>query len=142
MNFFINYVDKFHIAYLHSKYEQEDHGPRLAHLSEIVSTDMQMLYNIFPILSLQLMKGSYFEQFLVLKKKNVFFFFIIFFLPYMGMTVNWAWPYEQTPHPVSGVGSTWNLVEIGQVVSGELFNNIMILCMYPAQGQGKITLAE
>ena len=38
---------------------------------------------------------------------------------------------------------TLNLVKIGQVVSEErLFNNIMILYMYTAQGQGKITLAE
>ena len=28
------------------------------------------------------------------------------------------------------------------MVSEELFNNIMILYMYTAQGQGKITLAE
>ena len=42
--------------------------------------DMQMLCNIFSILSLQLMKGSSFEQFLVLKKKNVCF--IIFFSVY------------------------------------------------------------
>ena len=63
--------------------------PCLAHLSEIATADMQMLCNIFPILSLQLIKGSSFEQFLVLKKKNVFvfllFFFIILILPYMGM---------------------------------------------------------
>ena len=42
--------------------------------------DMQMLCNIFSILSLQLMKGSLFEQFLVLKNKNVCF--IIFFSVY------------------------------------------------------------
>ena len=41
------------------------------------------------------MKGSSFEQFLVLKK-NVLFFSIIIILPYMGMTVNGAWPFEQT----------------------------------------------
>ena len=35
------------------------------------------------------------------------------------------------------------MTEIGQVVSEEkLFNNIMILYMYIAKGQGKITLAE
>ena len=34
-------------------------------------------------------------------------------------------------------------MKIGQVVSEEkLFNNIMILYMYTAQGQGKKTLAE
>ena len=46
---------------------------------------MQMLYYIFPILSLQLMKGSSFEQFLILKKKNVLFFF------YVVMTVDGAY---------------------------------------------------
>ena len=30
--------------------EQEAHGPRLAHLSDTVTADMQMLCNIFPIL--------------------------------------------------------------------------------------------
>ena len=53
--------------------QQEAHWPWLAHLSEIATADMQMLCNIFHILLLQLMKGSSFEQFLVLKKKNVFF---------------------------------------------------------------------
>ena len=48
--------------------EQEAHGPRFAHLSVIATADMQMLCNIFPILSSQLMKISSFEQFLVLKK--------------------------------------------------------------------------
>ena len=57
------------------KWKQEALGPRLAHLSEIATADMQMLSNIFPILSLQLMKGSSFEQVLVLKKKNVLFYY-------------------------------------------------------------------
>ena len=48
--------------------KQEAHGPRFAHLSDIATADMQMLCNIFPILSSQLMKISSFEQFLVLKK--------------------------------------------------------------------------
>ena len=39
---------------------------------------MQMLCRIFPILSLQQMKGSSFEQFLVLKKKNVFYNYYFF----------------------------------------------------------------
>ena len=47
---------------------QEAHGPRFAHLSDIATADMQMLCNIYPILSSQLMKISSFEQFLVLKK--------------------------------------------------------------------------
>ena len=49
----------------HTQNKQEAHGPWFAHLSD---TAMQMLCNIFPILSLQLMKISLFEQFLVLKK--------------------------------------------------------------------------
>ena len=50
------------------QFKQEAHGPRYAHLSDIATADMQMLCNIFPILSSQLMKISSFEQFLVLKK--------------------------------------------------------------------------
>ena len=45
---------------------------------------MQMLCNIFPILSSQLMKRSSFKQFLILKK-NIY-----------GKPVNWAWSFEQT----------------------------------------------
>ena len=85
--------------------KQEAHGQCLAHLSEIATADMQILCNIFSILSLQLIKGSSFEQFLVLKK-NVFVFFIIIILPYMGMTVNGAWPFEQTLNVISTVRST------------------------------------
>ena len=74
-------------------------------------------------------------------KKSVIFIIII--LPYMGVTVKGAWPFEQTLTLVSTVGSTWNLVKIDQVVSEEkLFNNNMMLYMYTAQGQGKITLTE
>ena len=50
------------------KYKQEAHGPRFAHLNDIATADMQMLCNIFPILSSQPMKRSSSEQFLVLKK--------------------------------------------------------------------------
>ena len=74
-------------------------------------------------------------------KKNVIFIIII--LPYMGVTVDGAWPFEQTLTLVSTVRSTWNLVKTDQVVSEEkLFNNNMMLYMYTAQGQGKITLTE
>ena len=48
--------------------KQEAHGPRVAHLSDIATAYMQMLCNIFPILSSQLMKRSSFKQFLILKK--------------------------------------------------------------------------
>ena len=56
------------VAVKYNKYKQEAQGPRFAHLSDIATADMQMLCNIFPILSSQLMKISSFEQFLVLKK--------------------------------------------------------------------------
>ena len=86
------------------------------------------------------MKGSLSEHFLVLKKNMLF---IIIILPYMDMTVNGVWPFEQTVNPVLTVGSTWNLVEIGQLISEEkVFNNIMVLYMHTAQGQGKIKLTE
>ena len=62
---------------------QEAHGPRVAHLSDIATADTQMLCNIFPILSSQLMKRSSFKQFFILKK-------------IYGMPVNWAWSFEQT----------------------------------------------
>ena len=48
--------------------KQEAHGPWVAHPSDIATADMQMLCNIFPILSSQLMKRSSFKQFLILKK--------------------------------------------------------------------------
>ena len=47
----------------------------------------------------------------------------------MGMTVNGVCSFEQTLNHISTVGSMWTLVEIGYVVSEELFNNIMILYM-------------
>ena len=50
------------------KTKQEAHGPWFAHLSDIATADMQMLCNIFPVLSSQLMKISSFEQLLILKK--------------------------------------------------------------------------
>ena len=65
------------------QWKQEAHGPRVAHLSDIATADMQMLCNIFPILSSQLMKRSSFKQFFILKK-------------IYGMPVNWAWSFEQT----------------------------------------------
>ena len=66
------------------KQKQEAHGPRVAHLSDIATADMQMLCNIIPILSSQLMKRSSFKQFFILKKKIY------------GMPVNWAWSFQQT----------------------------------------------
>ena len=40
-------------------FKQEAHRPRVAHLSDIATADMQMLCNIFPILSSQLMKDHH-----------------------------------------------------------------------------------
>ena len=76
-------------------------GPRVAHLSDIATADMQMLCNIFPILSSQLMKRSSFKQFLILKK-NIY-----------DLTVNGAWSFEQTLNHISTVGSMWNLMANG-----------------------------
>ena len=59
--------------------KQEAHGPWVTHLNGIASADMQMLCNIFPILSSELMKRSSFKQFLILKKNIIY-----------GMTVNGA----------------------------------------------------
>ena len=56
------------VAGKYNKHKQEAHGPWIAHLSDIATADMQMLCNIFPILSSQLLKRSSFKQFLILKK--------------------------------------------------------------------------
>ena len=80
---YVIYTIKYHKIYITNTW-QEAHGPRVAHLSDIATADMQMLCNIFPILSSQLMKRSSFKQFLFLKK-NIY-----------GMPVNWAWSFEQT----------------------------------------------
>ena len=74
----------FKVYYINIYREQEAHGPRVAHLSDIATADMHMLCNIFPILSSQLMKRSSFKQFFILKKKIY------------GMPVKWAWSFEQT----------------------------------------------
>ena len=58
-----------HLAFWFRRSKQEAHGPQVAHLSDIATADMQMLCNIFPILSSQLMKRSSFKQFFILKKK-------------------------------------------------------------------------
>ena len=56
---------------------------------------------------------------------------IIINLPYMSMSVKGTWPFEQTLNPVSTVGSAWNLIEIGQLISEEsVFSNIMTLYMF------------
>ena len=60
------FVVKHISIYTEGTLKQEAHGPRFAHLSDIATADMQMLCNIFPILSSQPMKISSFEQFLVL----------------------------------------------------------------------------
>ena len=80
------------------------HGPRVVHLSDIATADMQMLCNIFPVLSSQLMKRSTFKQFSILKKNIIHVY---------GMTVNGAWSFEQTLNHISTVGSMWNFEAIG-----------------------------
>ena len=76
-------------AILEGEKEQEAHGPWSALLSEIDIADMQMLCNFFPILSLQQMKESSFEQFLVLKKRNVILLLLFFFTIY-GHNNQWS----------------------------------------------------
>ena len=61
-----NLHNDFYVTYL--ILGQEAHGPRVAHLSDIATADLQMLCNIFPILSSQLLKRSSLKQFLILKK--------------------------------------------------------------------------
>ena len=82
--------------------KQEAHGPRFAHLSDTATADMQMLCNIFPILSSQLMKISSFEQFLICLSGRWRVTLIEWYLAtligfeeeYMGLTVNGAWSFE------------------------------------------------
>ena len=58
---------------------------------------------------------------------------IIIISPYMGMTVNGAWSFEQVLNPVSTTGPIWNLVEIGQLICDEkVFNKTIILYLYTA----------
>ena len=57
--------------FLSTMMKQEAHGPRVAHLSDIATANMQMICNIFPILSSQLMKRSSFNQFLLLKERYI-----------------------------------------------------------------------
>ena len=63
-----------------SNLKQEAHGPRFAHLSDIATADMQMLCNIFPILS---------------TNENIIIWAVLSFEEeYMGLTVNGAWSFE------------------------------------------------
>ena len=58
---------------MHNHYQiQAAHGPRVAHLSDIATADMQLLCKIFPVLLSQLMKRSTFKQFLILKKNIIY----------------------------------------------------------------------
>ena len=114
----------------HNGFQQEAHGPPLAHLSEIATADMQnqTLCNIFLIQSLQPMKGSSFEQFLVFKKNVLFFFYYHYFTIYAHDKSMECDHLTKPTMPLSTVGSTWNLVKIGQMISDKkVFNNIMIL---------------
>ena len=108
-------------------FKQDAQGLRLAHLSDIATADMQMLCNIFPILSLQLMKGPSFKQLLILNKNM------------------WAWQSVEHDHLNKLSISFQQMVQceiwwkfLGWVVSKELFNNIMILYNVNSTGQGNI----
>ena len=74
------------------------------------------------------------KVFLVLEKK-----ILSGFLPYMGMMTilfNGVEPFEQTVN----IPSTEDSVKIGQAVSEKkMFNDYIILNMYIAHGQGRIT---
>ena len=95
---------------------QEAHKPWLAHLSEIATANMQRLYMQHfsnPVIATNVIwKVLGFEQ-----EGRLFFFF----LPYMGVTVNGAWPFEQAVNPVSTVGSTRN-----QSMEHDLLNKLSI----------------
>ena len=74
----INFIKTFHKLQCFDRHddrfylgndENYTRGPRVAHLSDIATADMQMLCNSFPILSSQLMRRSSFKQFFILKKK-------------------------------------------------------------------------
>ena len=112
------------------QHKKEANGPRLAHLSEIATAYMQTLCNIFPVLSLQLMKGSSFWAIVGFNEEKCVYYYIFT----MGSGISGEWPFEQTLNSVSTIGLRWNLVKTGQVVSEELYNNMMILYMSTAQG--------
>ena len=120
---------------------QEAHGPRLVHLSEIATTDLQMLSNFFsnPVIATNeriiLAVLGFEEECVVFVVVFIIIIIIIIIIisPYMGMTVNGAWSFEQVLNPVSTTGPIWNLVEIGQLICEEkVFNKTMILYLYTA----------
>ena len=77
-----------------SEYQQKvtrGHGSLLAHLSVTdTHADTQILCNIFPILSLQLMKESFFEYYFVGKMKNVFLILCCCFSTIYGHDSKWS----------------------------------------------------
>ena len=81
--------------------EQEAHGPRLAHLSDIshcrYADVMQHFSN--PIIATN--------------EKIVIWAVLNFEEEYMGLTVNGAWSFELNINHISTIGSMWNLVETG-----------------------------
>ena len=84
----------------YSNKKQEAYGPRLTHLRDIATADMQMLCNIFS------------NPFIATNKK-IIWAVLSFEEAYMGLTVNGVWSFEQTINHISTVGSMWNLMEIG-----------------------------
>ena len=83
------------------------------------------------------MKGSSFEQLLVLKKKNVFIIIIIIIIIFCICGYDSRWGVSIWTNSQSRFSSRIDVKFGGQVVSEELFNNIMILYMYTAQGRGR-----
>ena len=106
----------------HFIFRRKTRGPRFAPLSEIATADMQILCNIFsnPVIATNeriiIMSSSWFW-------KSRMCFLIIVFTIYAHDSQWSMWHFEQIVNPVSTVGSTLNLVKIGQVVSERLFTN-------------------
>ena len=116
-------IQHFHKPDLY--YNKRPKGPRVAHLSSIASADMQMLCNIFPILSSQQMKRLSFKQFLILNFEKEY---------YIWHDSQWSviiWTNSQ-----SHFNSRINVKFGCSCLSG--FWRIMILYMYTAQWQGNI----
>ena len=77
--------------------KQEAHGPRVAHLSDIATADMQHFSNPFIATN---------ENIIILADLN-------FEENIYDMTVNGAWSFEQTLNHISTVVSMWNLIANG-----------------------------
>ena len=104
-NFFhsSNHSFKSHFVILKAHINKKAHGPWLTHLSEIATADMQMLCNIFTILSMQLMKGSPFWAVHGFEEECVVVFLLLFFT-IMGYGSQWSMTVWASSQSVSTVG--------------------------------------